>query len=1176
MEVKSTALVLIALLLGCTCCCCEDDVDLSPSVAEPQSYGGVIQSILHSGSVTTQELERSKNAASLNSEESQQFVSSSTIDVITQTLGLGVSTNGEAGAENALLGKADVGGNREEPSGADQLETADQAHKQVNATKDDGSGDHSDAGEAHKKVESEMAGSKPDGTPQHQPEGVPESLKDEAIVPVLKEEVTTKTSLDSTSGTTRKKGEDASEEDRKESAEKMPTFVEWKQKMLAEHEKGGEQVPEVGGTLPKKKVSSPKSRRNYASYECGAKVLAANSEADGAGRVLNEQVDEYMLNPCKAKIWFVVELCEMIQVSQVDLANFELFSSMPKEFAVSVSDRYPTREWTSLGTFTALDQKAVQSFKLQSEAYGKYIKVELLSKYGSEHYCPLSLVRVFGTSMLDDYEQLVEKPQDPSQQQGAEDDEEDRQGAAEKQVSKNVVDRAKDAVMSILKVLRRDQDGETVNTTENPPCTDLNSNCSVLNVSRLLPHNQTLEDQQRYQRRQQRCRLQSFGFYGSAFQACTTCSHFVPNLGFPQTIPETPACRFLRAAMGPEEDCPFYSTVFKETKPTFTEDDSLENPSSVIAGDARSMNSTESSTTLASDEAQPSSSSASLSDLKSSSTDAAADAVSPMTSLDATPSTKLVSSLEPIQTSSVEESIQVQSSDDPHKNATAADFDVVLEVPKDEGTVKEEEPVPVVLLDSSSFATDAKPLSTTVATPPIAQVPTSVKTTPASSTILATAEKVAPTESAPSPAEATPASSSSVSAERDNAVPVVPALRCEEGGPATTAAPPPSLQDELATEAEAQLREASTMRPPVLDVTSLTGSQKESVFMRINNRIKALELNMSLSGQYLEELSRRYRRQMDDMQRAFNRTVGALNETAHAAAQRDLRQQAALVRLQQQLENLTQVVDSLVAERQTLSRQVFESHVCLILIEAIVLATVFSLCLRRSQQHPTQQATQLVHPQHPLQADRVSSSELRPQQAVNRVVLKRRSVSAGNDDQRIQEFVNVAEKKQKPSAETLSRENSFLIVEPVVPIMMEKTPPKEKAKKPSKKRNRALRRKTSLPALSAVPGAKTASADKVTSSAGVLFSNGASQCTDAAVTVLATQAAKGGTKPPPENTGCNGHGVGGGGGRGRTARGGRQADCVRWNGTTNGYGCCDRDDRLGLVKFLRLPGKTPV
>lgn len=34
-------------------------------------------------------------------------------------------------------------------------------------------------------------------------------------------------------------------------------------------------------------------------------------------------------------------------------------------------------------------------------------------------------------------------------------------------------------------------------------------------------------------------------------------------------------------------------------------------------------------------------------------------------------------------------------------------------------------------------------------------------------------------------------------------------------------------------------------------------NQKESVFMRLNNRIKALEVNMSLSGRYLEQLSQR-------------------------------------------------------------------------------------------------------------------------------------------------------------------------------------------------------------------------------------------------------------------------------------------------------------------------------
>jgi len=36
---------------------------------------------------------------------------------------------------------------------------------------------------------------------------------------------------------------------------------------------------------------------------------------------------------------FVIELCEPIQVKQLDIANFELFSSTPKDFLVSISDR---------------------------------------------------------------------------------------------------------------------------------------------------------------------------------------------------------------------------------------------------------------------------------------------------------------------------------------------------------------------------------------------------------------------------------------------------------------------------------------------------------------------------------------------------------------------------------------------------------------------------------------------------------------------------------------------------------------------------------------------------------------------------------------------------------------------------------------------------------------------
>lgn len=41
------------------------------------------------------------------------------------------------------------------------------------------------------------------------------------------------------------------------------------------------------------------------------------------------------------------------------------------------------------------------------------------------------------------------------------------------------------------------------------------------------------------------------------------------------------------------------------------------------------------------------------------------------------------------------------------------------------------------------------------------------------------------------------------------------------------------------------------------DVPAHGSGQKESVFMRLNNRIKVLEMNMSLSGRYLEQLSQR-------------------------------------------------------------------------------------------------------------------------------------------------------------------------------------------------------------------------------------------------------------------------------------------------------------------------------
>lgn len=52
---------------------------------------------------------------------------------------------------------------------------------------------------------------------------------------------------------------------------------------------------------------------------------------------------------------------------------------------------------------------------------------------------------------------------------------------------------------------------------------------------------------------------------------------------------------------------------------------------------------------------------------------------------------------------------------------------------------------------------------------------------------------------------------------------------------------------------------------------SRSSNAPESVFLRLSNRIKVLEKNMTLSTQYLEELSRRYKKQIEDLQTSYSK-----------------------------------------------------------------------------------------------------------------------------------------------------------------------------------------------------------------------------------------------------------------------------------------------------------------
>lgn len=178
------------------------------------------------------------------------------------------------------------------------------------------------------------------------------------------------------------------------------------------HGDSGSTVPASGpsGARSRDAGKTCKERFNYASFDCAANILKTNPKCKSSSSVLVENKDSYMLNECAMDNKFlIVELCDHIQIDTVVLANFEFFSSMFRTFRISVSDRYPVRidKWKMLGTYEARNTREIQAFLVENPLiWARYLRVEFLTHYGNEFYCPLSLLRVHGTTMMEDYRHL--------------------------------------------------------------------------------------------------------------------------------------------------------------------------------------------------------------------------------------------------------------------------------------------------------------------------------------------------------------------------------------------------------------------------------------------------------------------------------------------------------------------------------------------------------------------------------------------------------------------------------------------------------------------------------------------------------------------------------------------------------------------------------------------------
>uniref|UniRef100_F1MS76 SUN domain containing ossification factor n=1 Tax=Bos taurus TaxID=9913 RepID=F1MS76_BOVIN len=739
--------------------------------------------------------------------------------------------------------------------------------------------------------------------------------------------------------------------------EDIPTFDEWKKKVMeVEKEKslsaGQSMHPSSNGGLhATKKVQ--KNRNNYASVECGAKILAANPEAKSTSAILIENMDLYMLNPCSTKIWFVIELCEPIQVKQFDIANYELFSSTPKDFLVSISDRYPTNKWIKLGTFHGRDERNVQSFPLDEQMYAKYVKVELVSHFGSEHFCPLSLIRVFGTSMVEEYEEIADSQYQSERQELFDEDYdypldyntgEDKSsknllGSAtrNKTISENASATAAPKMPESAPVSApvpshefetteghvHDIESLSPDTTKESPIVQLvqeeEEEASPSTVTLLGSGEQEDETSPWFESETQIfcselttiCCISSFSEYiykwcsvrvaryrQRSRTALSKQKEYLMSAEPPLVLPEEPVDVSLLQPPGGEPD---------SNKEKDAETSVLDDLSGVLQEDLINH-------TLDAIELEPSH----------------PQTLSQSVLLDVTPEINSLSKIE------VSEPVKYEAG---HSPSQVIPQDSSVEV--DNETEKRSESFSSI--EKPTVISETKILDKVMDNVVKEDINSMRITTKLSETI------VPPVNTATMPdIEAGEAKMNIADTPKQISTPVVdssslPEVKDDEQSPEDVLLR--GLQ-RTATDFYAELQNSSDLG--YANGNLVHGSnQKESVFMRLNNRIKALEVNMSLSGRYLEELSQRYRKQMEEMQKAFNKTIVKLQNTSRIAEEQDQRQTEAIQLLQAQLTNMTQLVSNLSTTVAELKHEVSDRQSYLVISLVLCVVLGLMLCMQR-------------------------------------------------------------------------------------------------------------------------------------------------------------------------------------------------------------------------------------
>lgn len=105
---------------------------------------------------------------------------------------------------------------------------------------------------------------------------------------------------------------------------------------------------------------------------------------------------------------------------------------------------------------------------------------------------------------------------------------------------------------------------------------------------------------------------------------------------------------------------------------------------------------------------------------------------------------------------------------------------------------------------------------------------------------------------------------------------------------------------------------------------------------------------MSLSSQYLEELSKRYKKQVEEMQRSLERAMTAMTEASRKNEERELKRIEENSVLRSQLQSINQVLDGIVYERNSwrISFSSLCQHAVYVFIDVVLVVLIFSYCRR--------------------------------------------------------------------------------------------------------------------------------------------------------------------------------------------------------------------------------------